>query len=102
MKDQERQSIEREINRARDGVSDRIDELDSHLRAQLDFKSKAADHAPQLVAGGAVVGFLVGFGFPKVMRRFIQIGVPLVLFAYKANQMRDGKNGDGATSLSHT
>lgn len=101
MKDQERQSIEREINRARDGVSDRIDELDSRLRTELDFKAKAADHAPQLVAGGAVVGFLVGFGFPKVMKRIIQIGVPLALAAYKAKQMRDARNGDGATSLSH-
>ena len=95
MKEQERQSIEREINRARDGVSDHIDELDSRLRTQLDFKSMARNHAPQLVAGGAVVGFLVGFGFPKVMKRFIQIGVPLALIAYKAKQMHDG-NGDGA------
>ena len=79
-------------------MSDHIDELDSRLRTQLDFKSMARNHAPQLVAGGAVVGFLVGFGFPKVMKRFIQIGVPLALIAYKAKQMHDG-NGDGATSL---
>ena len=99
MKEQERQSIEREINRARDGVSDHIDELDTRLRAQLDFKSKARDHAPELVVGGAVVGFLVGFGFPKVMKRFIQIGVPLAMIAYKAKQMRDGHGGDAVTSL---
>src|SRR2546421_12393827 len=99
MREQERQSIEREINRARDGVSDRIDELDTRLRAQLDFKSKARDHAPEIVVAGAAVGFLVGFGFPKMMKRFIQIGVPLALIAYKAKQMHDGRDGDGATSL---
>jgi hypothetical protein len=98
MKEQEKQSIEREIQRARDGVSDRIDELDSKLRTQLDFKSAARDHAPQIVAGGAVVGFLVGFGFPKPLKRLIQIGVPLALIAYKVKQSRDG---DGSTSLSH-
>ncbi len=97
MKEQERQSIEREINRARDGVSDRIDELDTRIRRKLDFRSMASEHATQLVAGGAVVGFLVGFGFPKVIKRVIQVGVPLAMLAYKAKMMRNGKNG--ATSL---
>ena len=86
MKDSEKQSIEHEINRARDGVSDRIDELDARLRSDLDFKSKARDHAPELVVGGAVVGFLVGFGFPKTLKRLIQVGVPLVVLAYKVKQ----------------
>ena len=90
MKDEEKTSIEREIERARDGVSDRIDELDSRLRTQLDFKSAAREHAPQIVAGGAVLGFLVGFGFPKPLKRLIQIGVPLALIAYKVKQSRDG------------
>ena len=89
MKDQEKQSIEREIERARDGVSEHIDELDRRLRKQLDFKTFASEHAPQLIAGGAVVGFLVGFGFPKPLKRLIQIGVPLALIAVKAKQMRD-------------
>ena len=91
MKTEEKQSIEREIERARDGVSDRIDELDSKLRKQLDVKSAASEHAPQLMAGGAVVGFLVGFGFPKALKRVIQIAVPLVAIAYKVKQARDGK-----------
>ena len=98
MKNEEKRSIEQEIERARDGVSDRIDELDSKLRKQLDVKSAASEHAPQLMAGGAVVGFLVGFGFPKPLQRLIQIGVPLALLAYKVKQSRDGKS---ATSLSH-
>jgi hypothetical protein len=84
MNDQEKQTIEREIERARDGVSDRIDELDGRLRKQLDFESKAKEHAPQLIAGGAVVGFLMGFGFPKALKRVIQIGVPIALIAMKA------------------
>jgi len=88
MKNEEKRSIEQEIERARDGVSDRIDELDSKLRKQLDVKSAASEHAPQLMAGGAVVGFLVGFGFPKTLKRLIQVGVPLVVLAYKVKQSR--------------
>jgi hypothetical protein len=90
MKNEEKTSIEREIERARDGVSDRIDELDSRLRTQLDFKAAVREHAPQLVAGGAVLGFLIGFGFPKPLKRLIQIGLPLALIAYKVKQSRDG------------
>ena len=88
MKDEEKTSIEREIERARDGVSDRIDELDSKLRKQLDVKSAASEHAPQLMVGGAVFGFLVGFGFPKVLQRVIQVGVPLAMLAYKVKRSR--------------
>jgi hypothetical protein len=101
MKEEEKQSIEREIERARDGVSERIDELDTRLRTQLDFKAAAREHAPQLVAGGAVIGFLVGFGFPKPLRRLIQIGVPLALIAYKVKQSRNGSDDDNPTSLVH-
>ena len=86
----EKKQIEAEIVRARDGVGDRIDELDARLRRQLDFEAMAREHAPQIVAGGAVVGFLVGFGFPKLLRRAIQIGVPLALIAYKVKTSRDG------------
>jgi hypothetical protein len=89
MKEQEKQSIEHQIERARDGVSDRIDELDARLRHHLDFKSKASRHAEGLVAGGAVVGFLIGFGFPKAVMRLVQVGVPLALFAYKVQQSRN-------------
>ena len=91
----EKKQIEAEIERARDGVGDRIDELDARLRKQLDFASIAREHAPQLVAAGAVVGFLVGFGFPKLLRRAIQIGVPLALIAYKVKTSRDGHEVEG-------
>src|SRR5438045_5247701 len=91
----EKKQIETEIERARDGVGDRIDELDARLRKQLDFQSVAREHAPQIVAGGAVFGFLVGFGFPKLLKRAIQIGVPLALVAYKVKQSRDGHEVDG-------
>ena len=87
----EKKQIEAEIERARDGVGDRIDELDAQLRKKLDFQSMAREHAPQIVAGGAVAGFLVGFGFPKLFRRAIQIGVPLALIAYKVKTSRDGQ-----------
>ena len=86
----EKKQIEAEIERARDGVGDRIDELDAQLRRKLDFESVAREHVPQLVAGGAVLGFLVGFGFPTLLKRAIQIGVPLALIAYKVKTSRDG------------
>jgi hypothetical protein len=86
--------IERAIERARDGVSERIDELDARLRTQLDVKTIAREHAPQLIAGGAVVGFLVGFGLPKILKRVIQVGIPLALVAYKLKQSRDGAGGN--------
>jgi hypothetical protein len=77
----EKQSIERAIVQARDGVGDRIDELDRHLRTNLDPKSLATAYAPQLIAGGAVLGVLVGFGMPKVFRKLITWGVPLAIVA---------------------
>jgi len=92
MAESEKQTIEQEITRARDGVGDRIDELDRKLRTSLDFQTFASRHAPQLVAGGAVVGFLVGFGFPKVLRRIVSLTVPLALVAYKVKKAR----GNGA------
>ncbi|HKS23630.1 MAG TPA: hypothetical protein VJZ76_12575 [Thermoanaerobaculia bacterium] len=93
--DTEKKEVNRAIERARDGVSERIDELDHRLRKQLDFKTFATEHAPQLIAGGAVVGFLVGFGFPKPLRRLIQFGVPVALIAYKVKQNRDKASGNG-------
>jgi hypothetical protein len=86
--DDEKQQLDQTIESARDRVGDRIDELDRRIRKQLDIKSIAAEHAPQLVAGGAVVGFLVGFGFPKVVKRVLQIGIPVALVALRVNKMR--------------
>lgn len=86
----ERQQIERSIERAREGVSEKIDELDRRLRTTLDVKSFASEHATQLAIGGAVVGFLAGFGFPKLLRRVVQIGVPVALAAWKLQQSRNG------------
>ena len=86
--DAEKQDIERAIDRARDGVSDRIDELDKRLRTSLDVKAVATRNAPQIIAGAAVVGFLAGFGFPKGLRRAVGIGIPLALLAMKVKQAR--------------
>jgi hypothetical protein len=85
---EEKQNVERAIVAARDGIGQSIDELDRQLRRTLDVKSLAAEHAPQLVAGGAVVGFLVGFGMPRGLKRIVQIGVPVALVAWKVKQMR--------------
>src|SRR5947199_7412647 len=94
--DEEKQQLDDTIVSARDRVGDRIDELDRRLRKQLDFKTIASEHAPQLVAGGAVVGLLVGFGFPKLFKRVIQIGLPIAVVAYgvkKAKANHDGGYG---------
>jgi hypothetical protein len=95
MAEKEKQTIEREIERARDGVGHRIDELDHKLRKTLDVNTFASEHAPQLMVGGAVVGFLVGFGFPKPLMRVMQLGVPLALFAYKFT--KSGSNGSASS-----
>jgi hypothetical protein len=91
MNAEEKQQIEQQIERARDGVGDRIDELDQRLRTTLDFKTLAREHAPQIIAGGAAIGFLIGFGFPKPLRRLIQVGIPLALIAWKVKQSRDNR-----------
>ena len=87
---EEKNDIEREISRARDGVGDHIDELDRRLRSTLDVGSFAREHAPQIIAGGAVVGFLVGFGFPKPLRMLIGLGIPLAIVAMKIRSSRNG------------
>jgi hypothetical protein len=99
MDDKQKNSIETEIERAREGVSQHIDELDRKLRTQLDVKSLASEHAEQLMAGGAVVGFLVGFGFPKILKRAIQIGVPLALVAYKVRQSLNSPGSDSYAEI---
>lgn len=88
---EEKTDIEREIERARDGVGTHIDELDRRLRSTLDVGSFAREHAPQIIAGGAVVGFLVGFGFPSPLRKLIGIGIPIALAAMKIRKSRNGR-----------
>ena len=91
MDKQDKVQIERTIERARDGVSERIDELDRRLRTTLDVKSMASTHAPKIIGAGAVLGFLVGFGMPKAFRKIVGIGLPLALVALK---VRSARNGD--------
>ena len=89
---EEKKNIEQEIGRARDGVGERIDELDSRLRTTLDFKRVASEHAPQLVAGGAALGFLVGFGFPRAVKMLLKVGLPIAVITVAAKKYagRDG------------
>ena len=94
MKD-EKKTIEQEIGRARDGVGDRIDELDRRLRTTLDFKSQAAEHAPQIIAGGAAVGFLVGFGFPKAVKMLLKVGVPIAAITFAAKKYAASRDANG-------
>src|SRR3954468_16415941 len=94
--DDDKQQLDHTIVSARDRVGDRIDELDRRLRKQFDFKTIASEHAPQLVAGGAVIGVLVGFGFPKLFKRVIQIGLPVAVLAYTVKKARASHDGDSA------
>lgn len=88
--------IEQTIERARDGVSSRIDELDERLRTKLDFRTMAREHAPQIIAGGAVLGFLIGFGFPRPLRKIVAIGIPLALVGMKLKSARETASLAGA------
>lgn len=87
----EKEHIQRAIVRARDGVGNRIDELDQHLRTQLDPKTLARSYAPHLIAGGAVLGVVVGFGLPKVFRKLVTWGVPLAILAVTIKNARDAQ-----------
>ena len=98
MKD-EKQAIEQEIGRARDGVGDHIDELDRRLRKTFDIEAAASEHAPQLMAGGAVVGFLVGFGFPKAVKVLLRFGIPIAVITVAAKKYAASRNGDGASEF---
>ncbi len=87
--DDQKKSIETQIVRARDGVGDRIDELDRHLRTNLDPKTIARTYAPHLIAGGAVLGLVVGFGLPKVFRKLVTWGVPIAILAVTVKNARE-------------
>jgi hypothetical protein len=86
---EQKEFIERAIVRARDGVGERIDELDRHLRTNLDPKTLATTYAPQLMAGGAVLGIIVGFGLPKVLRKLVTWGVPVAIVAMTIKNARE-------------
>lgn len=85
---EEKEFIARAIVRARDGVGDRIDELDQHLRSNFDPKTIARTYAPHLIAGGAVLGVVVGFALPRVFRKLITWGVPVAILAATVKKAR--------------
>jgi hypothetical protein len=85
----QKQYIERAIVRSRDGVGERIDELDQYLRDNMNPKTLAKTYAPQLIAGGAVLGVIVGFGLPKVFRKIVTWGVPVAILALTIKNARE-------------
>lgn len=91
MGDDQKTHIQRAIVRARDGVGDRIDELDQHLRSNFDPKTLARTYAPHLIAGGAVVGVIVGFGLPKIFRKLVTWGVPIAIVAVTIKKARESQ-----------
>ena len=88
--EEQKEHIQRAIARARDGVGDRIDELDRHVRTNLDPKTIARSYAPQMIAGGAVLGVIIGFGLPKVFRKLVTWGVPIGIIAMTIKNARNG------------
>lgn len=90
-----REHIELAIERARDGVGERIDAIDRRLRGSLDLKGKASEHAPQLLIGGATLGFLLGFGFPRALLKLIKIGVPLAVVTKLIKARLGAEDEDG-------
>ena len=92
MEPSEKEAIQREIDRARDGIGSDVDALDAHIRRQLDFKTIAAENAAPIIGAGAAIGFLVGFGFPKPLRKLVKFGLPLAMLALKAKKKYDEKN----------
>jgi hypothetical protein len=89
--EEQKEHIQRAIVRARDGVGDRIDELDRHVRTNLDPKTLARSYAPQIIAGGAVLGIIVGFGLPKVFRKLVAWGVPIGVIAMTIKNAREAQ-----------
>jgi len=89
MADEQKEHIQRAIVRARDGVGDRIDELDRHVRTNLNPKTIASTYAPAIIGGGAVLGLIVGFGLPKVFRKLVTWGVPLAIIAVTVKNARE-------------
>ena len=89
----EKHAIEAEIGRARDGVGEHIDELDRRLRKTFDIEAAASEHAPQLMAGGAVVGFLVGFGFPRAVKVLLGVGIPVAVITMAAKKYAASRDG---------
>lgn len=97
----QREHIERAIARARDGMSDRINELDDRLRSDYNPSKLASEHAPKLIAAGLGLGLLVGFGLPKMLRRLIVIGVPLAVVAVKVrNAIAEGAHEPAQVDVS--
>lgn len=95
----QKEYLEQTIARARDGVGERIDELDRHLRTNYDPSTLASTYAPQIMIGGAVLGLLVGFGMPKVLRRAITWGVPLTILAVTMSNARKERATESLTDV---
>jgi len=49
------------------------------------------------MAGGAVAGFLVGFGFPKALKLLLRVGIPIAVITVAAKKYAASRNGDEAS-----
>jgi hypothetical protein len=90
-----REQIERSITEARDGLSEKIDQLDQKLKDELDFSRLASEHAAQLMGAGAAIGFVLGLGVPRAILRLLQIGVPIGLAVAIAKRVQEIREEDG-------
>ena len=91
----ERAAIEAKIRGAREKVGETIDELDLRIRGRLDIGKILEENATELVATGAVAGFLLGYGVPRVLTRALQLGIPVGLaLVVVARGKRNDVNAD--------
>lgn len=74
-----REHIELAIGRAREGVGDRIDEIEERLRGALDIREQASSHTPELVLAGLTIGFIIGIGAGRTLVKLVQFGIPIAL-----------------------
>lgn len=84
-----REHIELAIGRAREGVGDRIDEIEERLRGALDIRQQASTHAPELMLAGLTIGFIIGVGAGRTLVKLVQFGIPIALAAKLAKAKID-------------
>ncbi len=95
--DKVREQLERSIEEARKGLTQRVDQLDAKLRKEFDVQKIASEHAIQLMGAGAAIGLVLGIGVPRALLRLIQIGVPIgiaVAVAKRVHELQEAEAGE--------
>lgn len=73
-------ALKREIYETRREIIERIDELDTQIRRQVNPDRIAAQYPAKLSAGAAALGFLVALKAPKKLFLVAAVGAGIVLY----------------------